>query len=236
MSVLAQTSAQFGEYVLKGFPPSNDGSNHADDKHYQGLRDRARKAQSQGAHFASEASKAYKSGSKAEASELSSKSKSLRAEADNLNEEAASWVFRANNTDSAADEIDLHGLFVKEALIALDARLSVCQQHNQPFLKAIVGKGLHSETHIAKLRPAVEKHCKEKGFQSEVDKHNPGVVIINTAGGTAGTVGSSYATPGGYSAPNQYQQTQYQQTPAQQQPAQGSTLVQIIVVLWRCFC
>lgn len=235
MSVLAQTSAQFGEYVLKGIPPSNDGSNHANDQHYQGLRDRARKLQSEGAHFAAEASKAYKSGSKAEASEFSNKSKSLRAEADNLNEEAASWVFRANNTDSAADEIDLHGLYVKEAIIALDARLSVCKQHNQPFLKAIVGKGLHSETHIAKLRPAVEKHCQEQGFQNEVDKHNPGVVIINTAGGSAGTLGSTYAVSGGYSAPNMAQQPQYQQQ-APQQPSQNSTLVEIFVALLRCLC
>lgn len=183
MSVLAEVSRQLGYDVLNGAPRSHDGSNHASDRHYSTLRTRAREAQAKHSHFAAEASKAYKSGNKAEASALSQNSKESQAEAERLNEEAASWIFRENNTDSAADEVDLHGLFVKEAIIALDARIQVCRQNNQPVLKAIVGKGLHSQTHIAKLRPAVMKHCNEQKIPNEIDHHNPGVVLIHLSKG-----------------------------------------------------
>lgn len=224
MSVgLAQASSQFGVNVYNGMPRSNDGSNHANDRQYSTTRDKARAAQSKHAHFASEASKAYKSGDKAQASAHSAKSKQYQSEAAKLNDEAASWVFFANNTDSAKDEIDLHGLYVKEVVIALDARIRVCQQFRQPILKAIVGKGLHSETHIAKLRPAVQDHCKELGIPTKIDPHNAGVVLIDVSN-SGPLPPPSYPQPAaqGYSQPWSQgpQQPAYQQ-PAQQQPSHG---------------
>lgn len=241
MSVLADASRQFGYDVLNGAPRSHDGSNHASDRHYSSLRDQAKEAQAKHSHFAAEASKAYQSGDKAEASALSQKSKMCQAEAERLNGEAASWVFRENNTDSAADEIDLHGLFVKEAIIALDARIQVCLQNNQPLLKAIVGKGLHSKTHIAKLRPAVMSHCNEQRIPVEIDSHNPGVVLIHLANGaqqiptqpqgyTQGhTQGYNLgSTQQGYSPQTGYGQQGYNQQ-------QGSNIwVQLFRILRQC--
>lgn len=75
---------------------------------------------------------AYKSGDGARAKQLSEEGKRHKAEMEALNQQAADWIYYgktkalhirpqadhyiANNTDSAANEVDLHGLYVKEAV------------------------------------------------------------------------------------------------------------------------
>ena len=49
------------------------------------------------------------------AHELSEELKRILAQAEECNRKAAEYVFRENNEDSGPDEIDLHGLYVKEA-------------------------------------------------------------------------------------------------------------------------
>ena len=60
------------------------------------------------------------------------------------NRQAAELVFQEKNADRPADEIDLHGLFVKEATEKVDEALKRCQHNGQDHLTIIVGKGLHS--------------------------------------------------------------------------------------------
>lgn len=62
-----------------------------------------------------------------------------------------------NNQDSRPDELDLHGLFVKEAIQKTDQAIVEAQQRGDSQIRIIVGKGLHSEGSVAKLKPAVEE-------------------------------------------------------------------------------
>ena len=74
-----------------------------------------------------------------------------------LNTEARQWIFAANNADSPPDTLDLHGLYVKEALIKVEEAIQKAQAQNYTELKLIVGKGLHSKDHVAHIKPAVER-------------------------------------------------------------------------------
>lgn len=64
----------------------------------------------------------------------------------------------ANNAASPPGTIDLHGLYVKEAIEKVEEFISAEQRAGQhPELRVIVGKGIHSPGHVAKIKPAVEE-------------------------------------------------------------------------------
>lgn len=196
----ADISRALGQSIL-GLNQQQGDYNHASDSHFKKLRAEAEREHEKYQQLAGQSHRAFNNGEKEEASALSEQSKKHKSRADDLNQQAAAWVFRENNTDSAADEIDLHGLFVREALSALDARIQAGIQRRESILKVITGKGMHSAHHIAKLRPAVEDYCNKSGLQWRLQHKNEGVVEINLASpGTA--------------APNAYQG--YQQAPGNQ--------------------
>lgn len=121
---------------------------------------------------------AFKRGDKAEAKRLSNEAKQVLNEVDKWNAMAAEFVFVENNRDSDENDIDLHGLYVKEAEYILKQRIINGVQRNQSSLDCIVGKGKHSAGGIAKLKPAVEQLCTEAGIRCEIDRKNTGVLII----------------------------------------------------------
>lgn len=102
---------------------------------------------------------------------------------DNYNFQAAKYVFIENNADSDSNEIDLHGLYIKEAEYVLKTRIAAGVQRNESTLEVIVGKGLHSKDGVAKLKPAVEELCQESGFRSWIDNKNAGVLVIDLKSG-----------------------------------------------------
>lgn len=80
--------------------------------------------------------------------------------------------------DSATDELDLHGalfyinfcmlcftfvmsiqpgLYVKEAIAKTETAVQAAQSRGDSHIRIIVGKGLHSQGHAAKLKPAIEE-------------------------------------------------------------------------------
>lgn len=61
------------------------------------------------------------------------------------------------NEGRAPDEIDLHGLFVKEALERLSMFIREAPSVGQTSLRVITGKGLHSDNQQAQILPAVEE-------------------------------------------------------------------------------
>jgi hypothetical protein len=61
-----------------------------------------------------------------------------------------------NNRDSPPGTIDLHGLYVKEAIEKTEQAIMSAQANRQEELRVIVGKGIHSPGHHAKIKPAVE--------------------------------------------------------------------------------
>jgi DNA-nicking Smr family endonuclease len=50
----------------------------------------------------------------------------------------------------------LHGLYVKEAIERTEGAIALAQRSGQDELKVVVGKGIHSQGHVAKIKPAVE--------------------------------------------------------------------------------
>ncbi|KAG6333682.1 hypothetical protein ID866_5412 [Astraeus odoratus] len=62
-----------------------------------------------------------------------------------------------NNLDSKPGEVDLHGLYVKEAIKYTEEALEKAQSRGDAEIRLIVGKGLHSDGHVAKIKPALEE-------------------------------------------------------------------------------
>lgn len=192
---------------------SNDRDyNHATDNTYKDYRAKAEKLYQKRSQLSSQSQQAYKNGDKLKAHELSEELKKVLQEAENYNRQAAEYVFRENNSDSAGDEIDLHGLYVKEAEWILQKRISECLRTNQSHLNVIVGKGLHSQNGIAKLKPAVEQLCEESGLKHHIDSKNTGVMVIDFAGSSGSQIPSHWDL-GPWQQPqyNNQNQPQYQQ-------------------------
>ncbi|SCW00465.1 LAFE_0C04786g1_1 [Lachancea fermentati] len=205
--------------------------NHATDPEYKRLRDAAEQAYSKRQQFSQQSQQAYKSGDGAAARELSEKAKQQLEVAEKFNLQAAEYVFTQNNADSDSNEIDLHGLYTKEAQWILQRRIAAAVANRESVLKVIVGKGLHSANGVAKIKPAVEELCSEAHLANYIDPKNAGVLVVELQGASvpaswATTEYSSYAhggvakPPSAHQAQNQPQHPNYQQQPHYQQQQQ----------------
>jgi hypothetical protein len=145
------------------------------------------------------------------------------------------------------------GRFVKEAAQVFETRVQSCQQRNEDHLHVyspsppksssaltqyrIVGKGIHSQDHMAKLRPEIEKLCQQHQFKYFVEE-NEGRILVKFGEGPGQMTQSEAATfwnhrpsdmppsqqdyPSGPSQqPYQQQQDPQQQYQSGQQPYQG---------------
>lgn len=61
-----------------------------------------------------------------------------------------------NNQKQPRGTIDLHGLYVKEAIEQTEKAIADGQRSGLDELRVITGKGIHSKNHQAKIKPAVE--------------------------------------------------------------------------------
>lgn len=210
--------------------------NHSVDATYTDLRNKADQLYQKRKKLSQQSQQAFKSGNKQKAHEISEELKRVLQEAENYNKQAAEYVFRENNADSAEDEIDLHGLYVKEAEWILQKRISECMRTNQSHLKVIVGKGLHSQQGIAKLKPAVDQMCDESGLTHYIDKKNTGVMVIEFAGSSTQQIPSHWALgPYQGSQQPQYQQQQQQQQQGGQQIQTGNLVLDFVLKMV-CSC
>ncbi|WWD21271.1 hypothetical protein CI109_105755 [Kwoniella shandongensis] len=149
---------------------------------YMDLRNQARRAGDEAHRCFAESQQAYQSGDGARAHELSVEGKQHQAKQDQLDDQASAWIFDANNEDSPADTIDLHGLYVKEAIERTETAISQGQRRGQGTLKVIVGKGIHSQGGVAKIKPAVEGLMRKYNLTAHVDPDNAGVLIVDLTG------------------------------------------------------
>ncbi|KAF8752013.1 Small MutS-related domain [Rhizoctonia solani] len=94
-----------------------------------------------------------------------------------LHDEAANQIFKEKNDGRPADEVDLHGLYVKEALSRLSRYLREAPVAGQTTVRVITGKGIHSEGE-PQLIPAVEESLRSKGLRHHTDPNNAGVVVV----------------------------------------------------------
>lgn len=125
-----------------------------------------------------ESQEAYRSGDGGRAKDLSNEGKRHQGEMDRLNKEASDWIFEQNNLDSGADEIDLHGLYVKEAIDHTERSIIAAQNRGDHQIRLIVGKGLHSQGSVAKLKPAIEELMAKHQLACQLDPSNAGVLIV----------------------------------------------------------
>ncbi|OAX33893.1 hypothetical protein K503DRAFT_699647, partial [Rhizopogon vinicolor AM-OR11-026] len=83
--------------------------------------------------------------------------------------------------DSKPGELDLHGLYVKEAISYSDKAIKEARQRGDSQIRLIVGKGLHSNGHVAKIKPALEDLMRQHNLPAEVDPQNAGILIVQLA-------------------------------------------------------
>lgn len=203
--------------------------NHATDGEYKRLRSEADRLFKKRQELSNKSQQAYKSGDKGRAHELSEEAKKVEHDADECNKRAAEYVFKENNSDSAPDEIDLHGLYVKEAEWILQRRIRAAIERRELHLRVIVGKGIHSQGGVAKIKPAVDNLCDELNLKHYIDKKNTGVLVIELNGQPQ----QSYqGHQQGYQQPYQGQgQPQYYPQQQQQQQNNYSGLAGLLLKL-----
>ncbi|KAN0114091.1 hypothetical protein V8E52_007067 [Russula decolorans] len=96
-----------------------------------------------------------------------------------LNKVAADVIFTKKNKGRPDGMIDLHGLYVGEALEYAELAFELAALEDDKVARFIVGKGLHAKDGKAKIRPALEKLCQERGFTYYLDPKNAGVLIVH---------------------------------------------------------
>lgn len=153
--------------------------NHVSDKEYVHFRQMADIAYKKREQLSQQSQEAFKSGDKSKAHELSQRAKEQLRIAEENNRKAAEYVFIENNKDSDDNDIDLHGLYVKEAVYILKQRIISGINKNQSTLDCIVGKGLHSKDGVSKLKPAIQDLCKDANLNCWIDEKNTGVLHID---------------------------------------------------------
>ncbi|KAF9884145.1 hypothetical protein FE257_002266 [Aspergillus nanangensis] len=197
---------------------NHDQSNDAEAE-YDRLRDLARQEASKRNSCFQRSQEAYTSGDGAAAKELSEQGKSHGRKMEDLNKQASEFIFRENNANGRVepDTIDLHGQFVEEAEEILEERIKYAKAHGQNHLHVIVGKGNHSANHVQKIKPRVEKVCRELGLQYTTED-NAGRIYINLTGGPADGGHGGYTPSHGQ---HQYPAQQQHQHHGQQQQHHG---------------
>ncbi|PPQ70695.1 hypothetical protein CVT24_000177 [Panaeolus cyanescens] len=113
------------------------------------------------------------------AKELSNQGKEHQRQMEQLNHQASDWIFHANNTDSKPGEVDLHGLYVKEAIERADQAIQDARRRGDNHISFIVGKGLHSRGGVAKIKPAIEQLIQKHNLVARIDPNNAGVLIVD---------------------------------------------------------
>jgi DNA-nicking Smr family endonuclease len=108
----------------------------------------------------------YNFGSKAQAKVLSNRKNDLYRQMTEKNRQAAELIFEHFNQDRSSNVIDLHGLYVAEALRYLRNKLDECRAEKISQLTVITGFGNNSPNKIAKIKPEVENFARQNGLKA----------------------------------------------------------------------
>ncbi|GAW22353.1 hypothetical protein ANO14919_118900 [Xylariales sp. No.14919] len=216
------------------------------EENYEALRKKAWLEVDQRKSCMQRAHEAYERGDGAAAKELSNEGKWHAAEADRLFNEASTSIFKANNPDSTASTIDLHGQYVAEAQKLVEDRIHRDQRLGKTHLHVIVGKGNHSVDHVQKLKPAIQDLCQNLGLQYATEE-NEGRIYVNLQGEEVTHMppppqhgGHGSHPPQHYSEqqPQYYsgQQQQQQQYSGQNQEEQYDEVEKFLTKLFKKYC
>ncbi|KAI6131649.1 hypothetical protein EDD16DRAFT_1469572, partial [Pisolithus croceorrhizus] len=147
-------------------------------EHYVALRADATREGDLMAQCYRQSHEAYQQGQGTLAKELSEKGGEHKRRMERLNAEAGAWIFRGYFKDCKPGEVDLHGLYVKEAIMYAEGAIEKAQRRGDLEIRLIVGKGLHSNGHVAKIKPALEELMKRRSLPADADPNNAGLLIV----------------------------------------------------------
>mmetsp|Transcript_15808 Transcript_15808/g.18450 ORF Transcript_15808/g.18450 Transcript_15808/m.18450 type:complete len:334 (+) Transcript_15808:80-1081(+) len=132
--------------------------------------------------------KAKAANSKEERDELYKQAHAKKDEAHAANKEAAKAIFRSKNSGYGNDQMDLHGLYVKEAMDLVKDRLDLVDKDLRsgglPSLTIITGAGHHSDNNKAKIKPQVIDLLRERGYPF-VEEEGQLIISFTDASGQA---------------------------------------------------
>jgi len=83
-----------------------------------------------------------------------------------------------NNKAHEEGTVDLHDLYVTEAVEYAKEELQSAIYRNDDTVIFIVGQGRHSEDGVSKLRPALEELFDERRLRYTLDPGNAGKLIV----------------------------------------------------------
>ncbi|TKA53759.1 hypothetical protein B0A53_03801 [Rhodotorula sp. CCFEE 5036] len=172
---------------LVGFDPAaieaqNQDMANAQNAHYVALRNKAIQERDLMGQAFTASKQAYAAGDGEEAHNLSVQGKTHQRNRDQLNAEAAQWIFNENNKSQPIGSVDLHGLYVEEAIEYTQRAIKDGRARGLPELRLIVGKGNHSPSHVAKIKPAISSLMQREHLTAQMDQHNAGVLVVQLQG------------------------------------------------------
>ncbi|CAN6641704.1 hypothetical protein TRVA0_018S02718 [Trichomonascus vanleenenianus] len=130
-----------------------------------------------------ESRKAYREGDGAKAKHFALLAAEHKKRFYDLHRKAAREQFLILNRNRPDTEVDLHGLYVNEAVEKVRQRLLIIKGQAST-LRAIVGKGNHSRG-VARIKPAMQQFLKGHGYKYSLEDGNLGVFVIHVASGDA---------------------------------------------------
>ncbi|KAF8274560.1 hypothetical protein EI94DRAFT_1696073 [Lactarius quietus] len=154
-------------------PASVEGLDHA-----KKLREQARRRGREMSEARSRAKSAQKKGNRGAAHVHRQEAISHENAMKELDKRAAKIFFRENNKNRKEGMVDLHGLYVAEAIQFAMDQVQAAKSRDDKDVRFIVGKGLHSDAGGAKIRPALEKKFTKQGLKHSLDPKNAGVLIV----------------------------------------------------------
>ncbi|KAG2150394.1 hypothetical protein DEU56DRAFT_850881 [Suillus clintonianus] len=114
------------------------------------------------------------------AGQLSQKGGAHKENMERLDKEASAKIFQENNRKHrSTNTVDLHRLYVQEALFYFNDAVQGGQDRGESSLRVIVGKGNHSENNIPKIKPAIQDRAGSLGLHVEVDPRNDGCLVVS---------------------------------------------------------
>lgn len=120
---------------------------------------------------------AYKRGDGLKAKMDSNLGKNYKKLADEANKSAAEAIFIQNNENRPSTVIDLHGLYVNEAIDILEEYVIFGINNCFHQLDVIVGQGNHSDDG-PKLKPNVMLFAENNGIPYTINERNPGCIHL----------------------------------------------------------
>lgn len=153
-------------------------SSESDAEEAQQLREEASnlRALAQESFEASQA--AWNAGDRAGAADYKKERLALAERARAADAAASEAIFRQNNAGRPDDEIDLHGLYVNEALEKAEQAIQAAKAHGRKQLVFITGKGNNSRGGIPKVKPAMEQLMVKHQLRCTTGVPNAGCITV----------------------------------------------------------